>query len=355
LQEQVETLLESLHPSELENNIDGPNLALIIEIQSELDQNLHDILSIAASGIKHKPFTSPAQADDQDLEEFKEFRREGLSSELKSLNRSLLSLFDKSSNMIRELTRPSTLTIESHQRLQSSRRSAISQHTYTAARYIDHVIEWMTAHEFTLIQKYWAAQVHYTHIEFLSDLPKLIYRATHHPEREYSYDGLAKCLKNKHALPLAQALIPLMKLSRVFFKKLIKDALNQIPSKPFTNMNSYQLETLSDSVGYIMHDLFIIMKSIAEYGSEDITNDQDYNPEYIEGIITKTIRRFNSNILLVIAYFIPLIPNSILDPNHLQTDLLQWNNLFSIAAQRCILAAQSYSIASQAAETRENE
>ncbi|PLW31634.1 hypothetical protein PCASD_17042 [Puccinia coronata f. sp. avenae] len=354
LEEQIDTLLELLHPSELEDDIDGSSLALIIEIQSELDQNLHEILSIAA-GIKHKPFSSPAQADDQELEEFKEFRRQGISSGLKTLNRTLHSLFDESSHMIRDLTKPSTLTIESYQHLQSSRSSAISQHTFMAARYMNQVIKRMSAHEFTLILQLWAPQVHFTHNEFLSDLPKLIYRVIHHPEREYSYDGLAKCLKNKHALPLAQALIPLMKLSRVFFKTLMKCGLNKIPSKPFTHMNSYQLATLSDSVGFIMHDLFIVMKSIAEYGSDDVDDDQDYNPEYIEGIITRTIRRFDSNILLVIAYVIPLITDSIFEPNPLQTYLLQWNNLFLIAARRCILAAQFYSSASQAAETHENE
>ncbi|PLW48061.1 hypothetical protein PCASD_03606 [Puccinia coronata f. sp. avenae] len=352
LRHQIDTLIRLLHPSELQDDVDGSRLALIIDIQAELDQSLHEILTIA-TGIKDKPVSSPTRADDQDLQEFKEFTRQGLSSALKFLIHQVNSIFEQSSHVIKELTKPSTSTIESHQHLQSSLRFAILRRASVAATSIDRVIQWITADEFALIQVHWGSGSCDPYNEFLTDLPKLIYRAIHHLEPNYFNDGYTKYLKNEHALPLAHALTPLMKLSRLFFKKLVKDGLNQTPSKPYTDMNSYQLQTIGDSVGFIMLYLFHIMKSIAEYGTEYRHDEENLNPELIEGVIKKIIRRFDSNILLIITYIIPLISDSPSEPNQFQTYLVEWNSLFLIASQRCIFATQYYNAASQAAGPHE--
>ncbi|PLW34185.1 hypothetical protein PCASD_13305 [Puccinia coronata f. sp. avenae] len=349
LRRQVDTLIQLLHPSELENDINGSRLKLILDIQTELDQSLHEIFFIAA-GIKRKPASSPTRADDQDLQQFKEFTRQGLSSALELLNHSLHSIFDQSFRTIRELTKPPNVTTESHQDFQSSRRDVILHHATSATSSMDRVVERITGREFILIQDYWGSQLHCVHSEFLSDLPKIIYRAIHHLEPNDPNQGFAQCLKNEHALPLAQAFIPLIKLSRVFFNKIVKDALNKTPSKQYTNMNSYQLETLGNSVGVIAHYFFKMMKSIADYGLEFRHHHENHNPALIEGIIKKILSCFDSNILLVITYIIPLIPDSVSEPNHLQAYLVEWNKLLSIAAQRCILAAQFYQAASIAAD-----
>jgi hypothetical protein len=125
-----------LHPSKLENDINGSRLALIIDIQSQLDQSLHEIFSIAA-GIKQKPVSSPARADDQDLQEFKEFTPQGLSFALEFIHHSFRSIFDQSFCTIRELTKPPTVTIQSHQDFQSSRRDVMLHHATSATRSID--------------------------------------------------------------------------------------------------------------------------------------------------------------------------------------------------------------------------
>jgi hypothetical protein len=341
-----------LHPSELQDDINGARLKLILEIQSELDQSLHAIGSIAA-GITQKPVSSATRADDQDLKEFKEFRRRGLSYTLHSLHSSLHSIFRNSSYTIKELTKPPTVTIEPHQHPQSSCRDAILFGKTSTARIIDQVIKWVTAHEWILIPTYWGPKVNYAHDGFVSDLSKAIYRAIPHLKPTHFSNGLARRLRSKHALPLAQCLIPLIKLSRVFFNRLANDVLmKKIPSKPFTDMSSNQLETLCNSIGYIAHDFYDLIRTIATYES-DVRNDETPHPASIEGIINKIISRFDSNVLLVITYIIPLIPDSVSEPNHFQTYLVEWRKLCLIAAQRCIHAVQLYNAASLAAELHE--
>jgi hypothetical protein len=345
-------LIQLLRPSELQDDVNDSRLKLIIDIQAELDQSLREIFSIAA-GIQRKPVSIPTRSDDQDLEEYKEFRRQGLANGLELLNQSLVSIFDQSSLIIKELTKPSTMTIQWHQYLEWSRRSAIVREKISIASSINQVIQWISAHEFTLIQERWVPRLYLAHNAFLFDLPKLIYRAIYHLEPNDPPVGLAKCLKSEHALPLAQALIPLIKLSRVFFKKVMNNGLHQIPSKPYTNMNSHQLETLGHSVGFILHYFHNLMKAIADYGSEHRDRLANQYPPSIEPTINKIVARFNSDMLLVVTYVIPLIPDSVSEPNHLQTFLVEWNRLFLITAQLCRLAAQSYNAASQAAEPHE--
>jgi hypothetical protein len=42
----------------------------------------------------------------------------------------------------------------------------------------------------------------------------------------------------------------------------------------------------------------------------------------IHQIINETRRAFDSNLLLVILYIVPLLPNSVSEPNHLQKSLV---------------------------------
>jgi hypothetical protein len=62
---------------------------------------------------------------------------------------------------------------------------------------------------------------------------------------------------------------------------------------------------------------------------------------FITGLIDKLIQSFNSILLLVIVYIIPLLPNSISSPNELQNSLVACNNVFVISDQNCTRAAQA--------------
>ncbi|PLW24514.1 hypothetical protein PCASD_07442 [Puccinia coronata f. sp. avenae] len=346
LRHQISTLPKLLNPSELRDDVDGSKLQLITEIQAELDQSTNQILTFAAGANYMADDTSPAQADDRDWKELKQFRRRGLSFRLRCLlNHPLRFTFDLCYKAMKELQNPTTNAI-SHEPPHPNRKPrytiGIVERTAFVTRSIDRVIRWITCHEFILVQEQWGTEVS-AFDDQIGELTFLISRATH-PSAPNNYTestGLAaRSLINEHAIPLAQSLIPAIKLSRLFFRKLTKNALNKIPSKSFTDMNSFQLVTLSDSPGLIECDFSDIMRCIAEY---DVHNGYDEPaPEPIEDIIHKITQSFDSIILLVIIYVIPLIPDSLSSPNHLQTSIIKWKNLFLIAAHNCLRAAQSY-------------
>jgi hypothetical protein len=88
----------------------------------------------------------------------------------------------------------------------------------------------------------------------------------------------------------------------------------------------------------------------------DKINDYEYDmAESITELITKIIHCFDSNLLLIITYDVmPLIPDSLSSPNYLQSALVvTWNNLFLIATQNFVRAAQSYQAPSESSATRD--
>jgi hypothetical protein len=76
-------------------------------------------------------------------------------------------------------------------------------------------------------------------------------------------------------------LIPVIKLSRIFFKKLAQDGLHTITLKSFSDMNSYQLASLTNSAGVIECNFMSMIKFVATY---DDNHDEPDTPESIEYI-----------------------------------------------------------------------
>jgi hypothetical protein len=333
----------------------GSKLKLITEIQSELDHSLDQMLSISA-GIRLRPIPSPADVDDKDLKEMKEFIRRGVFFKLHSLNHALRFIFDLSSGTIRQLTKLTRVTTTSNSQPihKLNLGDQMIMFKTIVANSIDDLIKWLASHEFINIQEQWGPELS-SHEGNITQVTKLINEAIHQVDVESTDDGEESADEliipdlDKRAIPLAESLIPVIKLSRLFFRKLARDGLHQIPLKSFTNMNSYQLETLSESAGFIACDFSDIIRFLK--GSNE--NDETETADFITEIIRKLIHRFDSNLLLAIMYIIPLIPNSINSPSCLQNYLVMWNNLFLIATHRCIRAAQSYKADSQPVETDE--
>ncbi|PLW15437.1 hypothetical protein PCASD_20373 [Puccinia coronata f. sp. avenae] len=262
----MHALPKLLNLSELRDDTSFKN---IIELQSELVENSDQILSIAAS-LPNEPIGSLSQTDHKHFKEIKEFRRGGVSSQILFLGDDLGWMY--SFGLVR--------------------------------------------HEFLNIQDHWAMELP-GYDEQLTRLTQFIKPRIHHldpeeeeEEEEEEYDDdddddeekLASI--DKSAIPLAELLIPIIKLSRLFFKKLAKDGLNKTPLKPFTDMNSYQLTRLGDSAGRMSCDLDAIVRCIKE------SDDYDEADTTLE--VMQTINRiryaFDSHLLLVILYIVPLLP-----------------------------------------------
>jgi hypothetical protein len=348
---QIVTLAKFLTPSELQDDTDGSKLKLIVETQSGLDQSLDQILSIAA-GIKPKLPSSPARTDDNDLRGLKEFRRQGVLLPLRSLNDELGEICEFGASTMRDLKKGTQETSLWYRIRQLNRRGLLFELIISATSSIDRLNKWISRHEFINIQNHWGLELS-AYDDKIADLTKQIHRTNRHSESE---DGSAVfedplATLNKHTVPLAQALIPVIKLCRLFFKTLAKDGLKKTPLKLFTDMSSHQLETLSESPRYIGCDLSEIITLI-----EDADENGEYETiESISETIDKIIHRFDSTLLLVVIYIIPLIPNSISSPNHLQDYLVAWNNLFLMATQNFVHVAESYKASSESSDTHDDD
>ncbi|PLW21016.1 hypothetical protein PCASD_15096 [Puccinia coronata f. sp. avenae] len=344
LRQQINSLPKLLNPAELREDTNGSKLQPIAELQSDLDQSLDQVFSIAG-GIKNIPVSSPAQADDNDSKEFKEYRRHGLAFQITCLVHRMRLTFYLCSRTIGDLKKPTKVTSRSDQIRQLTFPCKLMNRTTRATDVIDCIIKWITSNEFILIQEHWDPELSALD-DHIADLTQLIKQALDRPEPEENgdvSDPLARRI-NRHAIPLAQSLIPVIKLSRLFFRKLAKEALNKRPSKPFTDMSSFQLNTLSESAGDANFDFSDILKLLL--GTDETVD----TAESITQIIHKLIRHFDSNLLLVIMFIIPLLPNPIASPNDLQNSLVVWNSLFLIAAHNCIRAAKAYKAATRPAE-----
>ncbi|PLW22381.1 hypothetical protein PCANC_25198 [Puccinia coronata f. sp. avenae] len=365
LRQQISTLPKLLVPSELRKDDDGSKLQRITDIQSELDQNLDQIISFT-SAVRTRSIFSSAQTDDNHRKEFKEFIRHGLCSRIKYLNDELCSIFNCCSGTIRELKKP----VSPSNRVRRLNRRRRMIHDITAAKKsINQLTKWLTNHEITNIQEKWKKDIPYFNHK-LTRLKKLINQTIDYPEVEDEDENKNKnededdgvddgdeagadgdgdeddgdgdesenqidelfSGHNEAVISLAQSAIAVIKLSRLFFKRMSKIGLNQAPLKPFTDMNSYQLETLTDSPSWISYNICLFVSIVTDVNE----TDEAETAETLTQSVQKIVHRVDSIILLLFVYVFPLLPS----PNHARNYLVTWNNLFLTATQNCIRAAQ---------------
>ncbi|PLW15439.1 hypothetical protein PCASD_20371 [Puccinia coronata f. sp. avenae] len=261
LRQRINALPKLVNPCELQDDIDGSVHERIIEIQSGLDENLDQILSIVA-GIEESLVALPPPPDDKHLRESKRFMRTGASFQLQMLDDELRWIFDSGADTMEELQKSTPATSStSHPICRSYRVREITMYTATATKSIDELMKWITSHEFINIQERWVLETsdYDSKIARLTQFIHQTINSTEPKDDGQVSDDFANL--NKNAIPLAQSLIPIIKLSRLFFTKLAKEGPNKILLKPFTDMNTVQLRTLAESPGDINCDFTRIVST----------------------------------------------------------------------------------------------
>jgi hypothetical protein len=334
LRQQISHLPKLLNPSEiLQDDINGSLLKTIIEIQSGLGENNSQILSIS-SQLQNNLIESAPRTDDKDFKGLKQFRLEGVSHELESLGVQLTYIFDLGAETLIEFTKSDSTKAARywHPIRILNHTNEIMDYTTEATAIIDNVLEWLPRSEFIDIQEGWNVGL-FDHGREIIKLTQFINRTISYPELkdngELSDDASSHSRADSSLITLAQLLIPIIKLSRLFFTKLAKDGFNKITVKTFTDMNSYQLGKLSDSAYDISGHLSEIVKLLEEY-------DEDSIGDTMTQAINKIRSSFETNLLLVMLYIAPLVPDSISPPNYLQNSLIAWNDLFLMATQNLL-------------------
>jgi hypothetical protein len=311
----------------------GRKLDQISELQSELDHTVAQIVSYAAI-ICHEPLFSRADTDDHYLQDLKSFRCQKLLLKISFLIHELGFLFDGCTMLIQE----SKLSQGAGRRRarKFNARGRVTQFAAIASDSIDKMIEWLRGHELTAIQEDWKIDLAGID-DMLAKVTKLINSRTDSDEDDQSRIQAP-------LIQLAQSTVPIIKLSRMFFRKLSTSALNEAPSQSFTAMSSDQLRTLCQSAEFIGTELNTIVKTLSKAGE---TNHVE-TAQALSKSASTVLDLLQSNMLLVTLYVLPLIPkvNHSSSQNHLKMWLITWNNLFISATDNCISAAHTFHTAS---------
>jgi hypothetical protein len=165
---------------------------------------------------------------------------------------------------------------------------------------------------------------------------------------ESTLDDLLLAMAPEHELysepftELAQTFIPVIKLSKLFFRKMTTDGMNQNNLPFYTEMSSDQLSSLKQSVDTItdcIADLFFCLPRSNE--NQAISSAAIFTDE-IKNILTQ----FQSCLLLVDLYIIPRCTeiNVCSSPTSLKTWLVTWNTSLYQAAHNSIQACESIEI-----------
>ncbi|KAA1114921.1 hypothetical protein PGT21_027383 [Puccinia graminis f. sp. tritici] len=184
---------------------------------------------------------------------------------------------------------------------------------------------WLEGSEWETVLLGWAL-----YIDGLDDVLKLVVLQTNPTDNLEEKLGLPRVLERN--LPLIRLLIPIVKLSRVFFRRFFKFGSHGQPLPPFTEMCSRQLHSLH-SLPVSVADRLNILHTM-------LTNSSIYGEDFIESFVERVrslLGLFQSSFLDLILGIIPP------DNDNYKACFFTWNTQLIIATQNIIELALSYS------------
>ncbi|KAH9465130.1 hypothetical protein Pst134EA_013025 [Puccinia striiformis f. sp. tritici] len=331
LKNQITHLSNIMERSELLKD-KGTKLNSISQIQSELDQTLYQIVSLVAV-VRRRTLFSPADTDDRHLKELKGFRAQGLQTIVEDLISNMCIVFSTCFEFMGCLKLPSQ-TLNRYGRI-FRHKDMLTLETTRAAHAIDGAIKQLKGHEFYYIREDWEDNVFQIH-RLLRLVTDVISSANDSDDDDGDDNDSEIVHPSGPAIRVLQSMIPVIKLSRLFFKKLLRSGMKETPLQSYTEMSSDQINALADSARSILYNLDQIYNAL----TDPVLADE--SPEEIPRLINEITSEFNTTMLLVVFYIVPVIPQVNNPPSQspLTTWLVDWNHLFLIAIQDCISATK---------------
>ncbi|KAI9630365.1 hypothetical protein KEM48_014091 [Puccinia striiformis f. sp. tritici PST-130] len=257
LKNQITHLSNIMERSELLKD-KGTKLNSISQIQSELDQTLYQIVSLVAV-VRRRTLFSPADTDDRHLKELKGFRAQ----DIKPLRPyiSTQGHADTGDNSSGARDRWGDQTVE---------RPRILLHPGGLG---DNVF-----------------QIH----RLLRLVTDVISSANDSDDVDDNDNDSEIVHPSRPAIRVLQSMIPVIKLSRLFFKKLLRSGMKETPLQSYTEMSSDQINALADSARSILYNLDQIYDAL----TDPVLADE--SPEEIPRLINEITSEFNTTMLLVV-------------------------------------------------------
>ncbi|KAA1104046.1 hypothetical protein PGT21_008534 [Puccinia graminis f. sp. tritici] len=372
---QISTISRIINSSDLRRGDTASKLELITQLQLEIVQSVEQIFFCAP----HRQLSYlSSQTDDNHLRNLKSFRLPKLLLKLGFLIHELSFLFDGFADLIRELK----LSQKKYRRKarKSNTRGKVAEYTTDTAEAIECLIKSIKGHELSNIQEEWDVELTGMD-EVLAEVTKFLNPTADSDEHEEvedegeveeededvedegeeeegeeeedededengdEDDEFQTEAPNEAFLQLARSTVPMIKLSRLFFRKLTSSRIDKSPSEPFTEMSTSQLETLTGAAGDIDGELSRILKTLSK--AEE--TDEAHTARALLASVKKISKFFQSSMLLLTLYVLPLVPQVDGNPNssrtNLKTWLITWNNLFISATETFISATHTFQMA----------
>ncbi|POW10608.1 hypothetical protein PSTT_05998 [Puccinia striiformis] len=307
LHHQITTISQALDYSELRQDT-ASKLALMLEIQPQIAHTVDQVIR-AFNDIIAGRVLEPFPTNDQHFEEFKFFRLHGADFSIREdYIVHLPTLWENS-----------------------------------CRRAINHTISLLGASELSILWDRWLdgladIDTALTELSTLSN-PRPDDTISTSQDTTSTSQGERKVL-SKQAIQLINSFIPIAKLSRLFFVKLFREGMNSKQVPLSTDMSSHQMDFLDTSacnIGECFTDML--------YQLED--SDIDPRPgtsRYLIGEIEKLTPLFQSYLVLVVLYIVPLYPdiNGLSSQIYFRDWFVSWNTSFSVATHNAIQAVHFF-------------
>ncbi|KAI9606248.1 hypothetical protein KEM48_001957 [Puccinia striiformis f. sp. tritici PST-130] len=144
---------------------------------------------------------------------------------------------------------------------------------------------------------------------------------------------------NEALLDLAKLLIPIIKISRLFFQKLSTRGMDRKQFPKFTQMCSHELNTMAISPQRVADELAKIVQTFRD-------TDRTYPGATFRRLVEQVQvieTHFKEVLLLILLHFIPIVPeadNEFLSQNYFKTCFTTWKTLLTIAITNFVDAAE---------------
>ncbi|KAI9610254.1 hypothetical protein KEM48_002615 [Puccinia striiformis f. sp. tritici PST-130] len=303
-------LKKSLKPSDLLKNPHS-KFDFISEIQSDLDRTLDQIFS-ARRVLCPLPIKLPStRINDYHLKVFKSYRLYSLQYALTScFLDAIICVFYHFGDLIRQLK----LTTQKH----------------------DCKADLASVREDILCEVGWRNEKREIG-ESVQELLSMISPAN--PATKGEKQSERKPL-SESATQLAKSVVPVMKLSRLFFDKMSRRGMNQKKLPLYTTMSSHQLNTIDELAQNIEGRLTTILRGL---GDADTYHEPDTS-ELLTEVVQEIEAHFDAGILLILLHFVPIIPDTDGFPvqNYYKDWLATWNTQLSIAVNNHLEACKIF-------------
>ncbi|KAH9441665.1 hypothetical protein Pst134EA_000582 [Puccinia striiformis f. sp. tritici] len=336
LNDQLNTLSLSLLPSALWKEPHG-KYKLIIETQFEIERSIDQIkLYIATVSSGSNP--TRYGTDDQHLKRLKSHTLHSFST---GFNEGVMILIPHIFKKARELL---NRIEDASDELKPEFDNCFHRQEFTklisrTTSLIDWVIERIRISELDIVQECWVSGVPRID-DCMRQIGELLNPSPTTDSSELDGQENPRKLEQECIIKLARLTIPILKLCRLFYKKLIEGGIMRMIRSPiFTEMCSDQLNSLAQTIHNIPDDIrrLIPLFQKADESLRDVTSSE------FTQLANNLKSRLQSPLLLVLMYLVPLIPDTqnLYTQDYYRTWFSTWNLQFIISVHNFVHAVPS--------------